>query len=63
MWADWGEWGACDVTCGGGTQERMRECTNPAPVGGGADCVGDATETQPCGDPPCPSEYGKRKWY
>lgn len=45
----WSDWSACSATCGGGTQTRA--CTNPAPSGGGADCVGDSTQacnTQSC---------------
>jgi len=46
----WSDWRACSATCGGGTQTRT--CTNPAPANGGADCVGDTTQscnTQSCG--------------
>ena len=56
MWSEWSEFGDCSVTCGGGTQERTRTCTNPAPEFGGDDCVGDSLETQDCGTNPCPSE-------
>lgn len=56
MWSAWSEFGACPVTCGGGTQERTRECTNPAPEFGGADCAGDAVEGQDCGTDPCPGK-------
>ena len=56
MWTEWSEFGACSVTCNGGTQERTRECTNPAPEFGGADCIGDAMESQVCGTDPCPGE-------
>ena len=37
--------GACSEACGGGSQSRTRECNNPAPSGGGKDCVGEASET------------------
>jgi hypothetical protein len=43
----WSDWGACSVDCttdgSGGTQTRS--CTNPAPQYGGADCVGDSTQS------------------
>jgi len=45
----WSDWGQCSATCGGGTQTRT--CTNPAPLNGGLDCVGDASQacnTQAC---------------
>ncbi|XP_078577488.1 uncharacterized protein LOC144862665 [Branchiostoma floridae x Branchiostoma japonicum] len=47
-WSDWGAWSDCSVTCGNGTETRERSCTNPAPANGGADCVGQAHETQDC---------------
>ena len=27
------------VTCGGGVETKYRSCTNPAPQGGGQDCI------------------------
>ena len=54
---DWMSWGACTLTCGGGTQNRGRTCTNPAPQYGGADCTGDRSQTQNCNTHHCPSEY------
>ncbi|XP_078581925.1 scavenger receptor cysteine-rich domain-containing protein DMBT1-like [Branchiostoma floridae x Branchiostoma japonicum] len=47
-WTDWSPWSACSVTCGVGEQTRARSCTNPAPAHGGAECDGDAEETQEC---------------
>ena len=46
----WSDWGTCSATCGGGTQTRT--CTNPTPANGGANCVGDSSQscnTQSCG--------------
>jgi hypothetical protein len=43
------------VTCGGGSQNRSRTCTNPVPQYGGADCVGFAGENQDCNTHNCPS--------
>ena len=52
-WTEWGSWSVCPQ-CGGGTQSRSRSCTNPAPDHGGNSCEGNATESRPCGTPPCP---------
>jgi hypothetical protein len=47
-WDDWTNWATCSVTCGGGSQNRSRTCTNPVPQYGGADCLGFAGENQTC---------------
>lgn len=44
----WTQWGLCSKSCGDGTKERTRTCTNPAPLYGGLDCQGDTTQSQPC---------------
>ena len=46
--SEWGEWGACSVTCDPGSQTRTRTCTNPAPANEGADCTDPLTESQLC---------------
>ena len=56
-WSDDDAWSECSADCGGGTQTRTRTCTNPAPANDGADCVGQATETQNCNTEPCPGKY------
>ena len=53
-YSDFGDWSACSVPCGEGTQTRTRTCTNPAPAHGGADCVGEASQTQTCKENDCP---------
>ena len=53
-WSEFGAWSECSADCGGGTQTRTRTCTNPAPVKGGADCIGDNTEEQLCFRWKCP---------
>ncbi|XP_066919223.1 SCO-spondin-like [Clytia hemisphaerica] len=55
---DWTDWGACSLTCGTGTQERTRTCTNPAPEHGGDPCTGDLSESQNCNTEPCPPVDG-----
>ncbi|XP_035659771.1 hemicentin-1-like [Branchiostoma floridae] len=64
-WSDWVD-GACSVTCGGGMYTRTRDCNNPAPANGGAECTledgtmtaeGDRTETveSGCNEDACPT--------
>ena len=51
-WSAWGG-GTCSVSCGGGSQTQTRTCTNPAPSGGGASCVGSSTQTISCNTQAC----------
>ena len=55
-WSDDDEWSKCTKRCGTGTQNRTRTCTNPEPQHGGANCTGDAEESQQCNTDPCPSK-------
>nr|XP_001114403.2 complement component C8 alpha chain [Macaca mulatta]XP_005543304.1 PREDICTED: complement component C8 alpha chain [Macaca fascicularis] len=43
-WSCWSSWSVCRT----GTQERRRECDNPAPQNGGASCPGRKVQTQAC---------------
>ena len=52
-WSEWGSWTSCSHTCGGGSQTRMRTCTNPPPSGGGADCQGGNSQSQSCNTDEC----------
>jgi len=61
-WGEWSEWSECPVSCGGGENTRIRTCDNPVPEHGGADCVGDASETGPCNENPCPIDGGFSEW-
>ena len=57
-WGDWNEWQTCQVSCGGGYQNRTRTCDNPTPQFEGEDCTVDGSleyETQKCNENPCPS--------
>ena len=58
-YTDWSDYGTCSKTCGEGIQIRERTCSNPTPRHGGEDCssLGNATETRPCDDGPCPGEH------
>ena len=46
-WSEYGEWNACSVSCGEGTQERMRQCGHPD-CWDNIDCAGSETDTQIC---------------
>ena len=56
-WDTWSAWGSCDVTCGGGTQERTRVQDSPAENGGAACEAVDATDTQNCSTNGCPGKF------
>ncbi|XP_071171034.1 SCO-spondin-like [Mytilus edulis] len=62
MWAVWGAWGSCSVTCASGTQDRSRTCANPAPAYSGANCVGSAATTKTCTLTPCPIDGDWSNW-
>ena len=40
QWSPWGEFDVCSATCGGGSKQRIRSCTNPSPQYNGLDCEG-----------------------
>lgn len=54
QFGDWKQWGACSVTCGTGTQTRIRYCNSPSPSNGGSDCQGPREDTRPCLQGNCP---------
>ena len=55
-WTDWEDWTPCSQTCGTGSQERERSCTQPRPAFGGKDCVGVSRETKSCQARVCPGK-------
>ena len=61
-WSDWKDWSPCSTTCGAGTQERARTCTEPRPAFGGKDCVGISSETKSCQARACPGKIMVLKW-
>ena len=44
------------MTCGGGSQTRMRTCSNPPPSGGGENCRGSSSESRSCNTQGCSGE-------
>ena len=62
--SEWGSWQKCSKSCGGGTQSRIRSCTNPAPAYGGKDCadLGVNKESQKCNNQPCAVDGGLSEW-
>uniref|UniRef100_A0AAQ6AQU4 Uncharacterized protein n=1 Tax=Amphiprion ocellaris TaxID=80972 RepID=A0AAQ6AQU4_AMPOC len=55
-WSSWVSWGACSVSCGGGTRQRTRLCASPTPQHGGRQCEGNDVHIDFCNSDPCPSE-------
>ncbi|KAJ7361882.1 hypothetical protein OS493_014527 [Desmophyllum pertusum] len=51
----WSPWSQCSVTCGNGTQQRYRSCTNPPPANNGTSCTGSDKETRICTTEICPT--------
>ncbi|XP_072048167.1 A disintegrin and metalloproteinase with thrombospondin motifs adt-1-like [Amphiura filiformis] len=53
-WNNWGSYGDCSVTCGGGTRERIRTCYDPDRTDE-ATCVGQpiGLDPVPCNLDPC----------
>ena len=48
QWTAWSRWSGCSEPCGKGSIIRTRTCTNPSPMHGGADCVGNSSQKRPC---------------
>ncbi|KAK3089127.1 hypothetical protein FSP39_001055 [Pinctada imbricata] len=60
VWMNWMPWSACDVTCGQGTNIRLRECSGP--FNGGLNCTGETTETGSCDAGGCPVDGIFMEW-
>ncbi|XP_072164756.1 netrin receptor UNC5B-like [Diadema setosum] len=60
-WSLWSEWGSCVGECGSTTRKRMRYCTNPTPVNGGAQCQGRSMQSERCSKN-CRGTIGWGEW-
>ncbi|XP_071484135.1 thrombospondin-2-like [Diadema antillarum] len=64
-WSNWTPW-ACTITCGVGTETRVRSCNSPPPQNGGARCLGEAfgagREERLCQREPCPVDGAWGEW-
>ena len=56
-WSDWGAWGPCSVSCAGGTQIKIRTCSQPGPLWGGKFCEGINKVDNDCNPQPCPGKH------
>lgn len=54
-WSQWGSWGTCSVSCGGGKRSRARSCSNPTPANGGKECIGALSDLGDCNPQLCPT--------
>lgn len=61
VWDLWGPTGPCSASCGGGTAIRNRTVLTLA-SNGGTDCIGKASDEQPCGQNPCPVDCSWQDW-
>ncbi|XP_065911543.1 scavenger receptor cysteine-rich domain superfamily protein-like [Dysidea avara] len=54
-WTSW-RFSECSVSCGGGTKNVTRSCTNPSPSCNGSDCDGDDYRSEKCNMHCCPEQ-------
>uniref|UniRef100_A0A8C6YM76 Hemicentin 1 n=1 Tax=Nothoprocta perdicaria TaxID=30464 RepID=A0A8C6YM76_NOTPE len=61
-WAAWSSWSACTVSCAGGSRQRTRLCSDPAPQFGGHECEGNDLQVDFCNSDPCPVHGSWGPW-
>ncbi|CAG2202260.1 Hemicentin-1,Coadhesin,Adhesion G protein-coupled receptor B3,Adhesion G protein-coupled receptor B2,Thrombospondin-1,Mucin-like protein [Mytilus edulis] len=61
-WGSWKEWTMCSASCGGGSQNRIRLCDNPAPANNGPECSDSDTESRQCASTLCPINGNWGRW-
>ena len=60
-WGDWGQFGACSASCGGGKQSRKRKIAVPAKCGG-TPCTGETLDWRECNNECCPVNCRWGSW-
>ncbi|VDH96262.1 Hypothetical predicted protein [Mytilus galloprovincialis] len=61
-WTEWTTWSGCSMSCGIGSQDRMRTCNDPEPKYGGQNCTGNNLDFKNCDSIPCPIDGGRLTW-
>ncbi|XP_069105032.1 SCO-spondin-like [Argopecten irradians] len=61
-WSSYGSWGSCSRSCGTGSRTQTRQCNNPSPAHGGANCAGSSSNSESCNTHPCPIDGGWSSW-
>ena len=56
-WSEWGPWGDCSTTCGGGARIRFRYCKKPS-ISARSGCPGRRYAVEQCNVEECPKEGG-----
>ena len=55
-WTQWSQWSQCSQSCEGGLRSASRSCSDPEPMFGGEDCVGNGVKEEGCNDMVCPGK-------
>ncbi|XP_039213555.1 hemicentin-1 isoform X2 [Crotalus tigris] len=61
-WTSWSSWSACTMSCGGGAQQRTRDCSDPPPKNGGLRCEGNDLQVGFCNTDLCPTHGNWGPW-
>ncbi|KAL9846109.1 hemicentin-1 isoform 2-T2 [Geothlypis trichas] len=61
-WSPWSSWSSCSMSCGGGSRQRTRYCSDPAPQFGGHKCEGSDIQMDFCNSDPCPVHGNWGPW-
>ena len=64
-WTEWGPWGECSLTCGGGEKVRRRRCEIPGArsLARATLCPGPETDTMKCNENKCPEPTEWSGWF